>query len=54
MGATPVDADDGNEVPTAFVAVTINVYGVPLVNPVYVTVVVRDVLTILPGVEVIV
>jgi hypothetical protein len=32
-GVTELDAADGDPVPTAFVAVTVNVYAVPFVNP---------------------
>jgi hypothetical protein len=33
-GVTLLDAADGDDVPIAFVAVTVNVYGVPVVRPV--------------------
>jgi uncharacterized membrane protein len=33
LGVTLLDADDAIEVPLAFVAVTVNVYAVPVVNP---------------------
>ena len=33
-GVTASDGDDDTEVPTALVAVTVNVYAVPLVSPV--------------------
>ena len=33
VGVTAADAADGGEVPTALVAVTVNVYAVPLVKP---------------------
>jgi hypothetical protein len=39
-GVTATDAGDGGEPPTAFVATTRNVYGVPLVSPDTVAVVV--------------
>ena len=54
VGVTAVEAADGGPVPAAFVAVTVNVYGVPLVRPV--TVAVRAVPATLavtpPGVDV--
>jgi hypothetical protein len=34
LGVTALDAAEAGEVPTAFVAVTVNVYAVPLVRPV--------------------
>jgi hypothetical protein len=33
-GVTELEADEGTELPTAFVATTVKVYGVPFVNPV--------------------
>ncbi len=39
VGVTGAEAADGADVPTAFVAVTVNVYAVPLVSPVTVAVV---------------
>jgi hypothetical protein len=40
VGVTELDAADADPVPTEFVAVTVNVYGVPAVNPL--TVIVPD------------
>ena len=37
-GVTDEEADDADELPTAFVATTVNVTGVPFVNPVTVAV----------------
>ncbi len=34
VGVTAVDAADGTLLPTALVAITVNVYGVPFVRPV--------------------
>ncbi|BAS11711.1 hypothetical protein AHiyo8_00140 [Arthrobacter sp. Hiyo8] len=39
VGVTGADADDAGDVPIAFVAVTVNVYAVPLASPVTVAVV---------------
>ena len=39
IGVTALDAADAAEVPAAFVAVTVNVYAVPLVKPLTVTLV---------------
>ena len=39
IGVTAVEAVDVAEVPAAFTAVTVNVYAVPLVRPVIVTLV---------------
>jgi hypothetical protein len=39
VGVTGADAAEAGEVPTAFVAVTVKVYAVPLVSPVMVAVV---------------
>jgi len=47
-GVTATLADDAGEVPTLLVAVTVNVYGVPLVNPTTVPVVTPVVLTVAP------
>jgi len=33
LGVTGAEADEAGPVPTLFVAVTLKVYGVPLVNP---------------------
>jgi hypothetical protein len=37
VGVTEFDAADGDPVPTAFVAVTVNVYAVPFASPAIVT-----------------
>ena len=47
-GVTGADATDGAEVPCALVAVTVNVYAVPLLRPVTVTVVAPLVVAVLP------
>ena len=51
-GITEFDADDAELVPTAFVAVTVNVYAVPLVRPVTVIGDALPVPVIPPGLEV--
>ena len=48
LGVTAALAIDAGEVPTLLVAVTVNVYGVPLVSPVTVPVVAPDVDTVAP------
>src|SRR5665648_624107 len=48
LGVTAALATDASEVPTLLVAVTVNVYAVPLVNPVTVPVVAPDVDTVAP------
>jgi hypothetical protein len=45
VGITPVDAVDAAELPTRFVAITVNVYDVPFDNPRTVQVVVGAVAT---------
>ena len=54
VGETALDADDGAEVPTSFVAVTVNVYETPLVSPPTVVVVVVPSTDVVPdgGLEV--
>jgi hypothetical protein len=47
-GVTATDAADGGEPPTAFVATTRNVYGVPLVSPDTVAVVAPVVVAVRP------
>jgi hypothetical protein len=51
-GVTLFDGDDSEPLPTAFVAWTVNVYGVPLVRPVTVIGLAVPVAVLLPGVEV--
>ena len=51
-GVTLLDAPDAAPVPTAFVAVTVKVYAVPLVSPVTVTGDVADDPVSPPGLEV--
>src|SRR3989344_3255810 len=51
-GVTLFDAADAEEVPTELVAVTVKVYGVPLVRPVTVAKVPLVVAVIPPGLEV--
>src|SRR5450756_1169146 len=50
-GVTAALANDSSEVPTALVAVTVNVYAVPLTRPVTVAVVAPVVLTVAPSGE---
>ena len=54
VGVTGLDGVDGTLVPAALVAVTVNVYDVPLVSPVTVAVRLRgvEVATRSPGLEV--
>ena len=52
VGTTPFEAPDAMLVPTAFVAVTVNVYSVPLVSPVTVIGFVVPVAVIPPGLDV--
>ena len=52
VGVTLFDAADAGLVPTAFVAVTLNVYAVPLVNPVTVIGLDAAEAVKLPGVDV--
>jgi len=53
LGVTAALGDDAGEVPAALVAVTVNVYAVPLVRPVTVAVVAPVVVAVLPpGLEV--
>ena len=47
-GVTAAQATDAGEAPATFVAVTVNVYGVPLVNPVTVPVIAPAVDTVAP------
>jgi hypothetical protein len=51
-GVTALDADDAELVPTAFVAVTVNVYAVPFVRPVMVIGESLPLAVIPPGLEV--
>ena len=51
-GVIGVDAADGADVPTAFLAVTVIVYAVPLVRPVRVTEVLLLVPVMPPGIAV--
>ena len=51
-GTIGADGADGGPVPTALVAVTVNVYEVPLVRPFTVQEVVTDVQVSPPGLEV--
>ena len=50
-GVTAADGVDGAEVPTVLVAVTVNVYAVPLVSPDTVQVVAAGVEQVLPSGE---
>lgn len=51
-GVTLFEIDDRGPVPTALVAVTLNVYAVPLVNPVTIIGLVAPVAVLLPGLDV--
>jgi len=51
-GVTEEDAVDALELPALLVAITVNVYGVPLLNPVTVALVPDEVAVILPGLDV--
>jgi hypothetical protein len=51
-GVTAFDADEETELPTAFVATTVKVYGVPFVKPVTVIGELDPVRVIAPGFEV--
>lgn len=48
VGVTAEDADEADPVPTALVAVTVNVYAVPFVRPVTVAVVAPVVVAVKP------
>jgi hypothetical protein len=48
-GVTAAEGNEAAEVPTAFVAVTVNVYAVPFASPVTVQLVVADVHVKFPG-----
>ena len=52
VGVTEPDAEEAEPVPAAFVAVTVNVYGVPFVRPVMTIGETLPLAVILPGLEV--